>query len=269
MRIPSFKIFGWARCLLIWIFIMLAFKSTLGFWPFSDNTVPTPTLKFYPEPPEADRGSSLIYYKQSDFKSSQTNINSINNFLKMYKDTKYEENSMYCDFDSPHISGKFCVFRPEVLGPCSAERNFGFSQGRPCIFLTLSKVENWIPTVYNESDINFLNEKDTFSKMPLHIRYQISSQQSKKKYVYVSCEGDTAFDAENIGPIVYYPYRGFPAYYFPFTSVEGYQTPIVAVALERPTNGVVVSIVCKLWAKNIELSEEKEIGFTRIHLLID
>lgn len=58
--------------------------------------------------------------------------------------------------------------------------------------------------------------------------------------IWVSCNGDTAADVELMGPIEYYPTRGFPAYYFPFKNVAGYQSPIVAVRFMRPTSKLVV-----------------------------
>ncbi|CAH2210244.1 jg22124, partial [Pararge aegeria aegeria] len=52
--------------------------------------------------------------------------------------------------------------------------------------------------------------------------------------VWVSCQGENPADRENIGPIQYLPYRGFPGYYFPYTNQEGYLSPLVAVHLQRP-----------------------------------
>lgn len=52
--------------------------------------------------------------------------------------------------------------------------------------------------------------------------------------VWVSCEGESPADIENLGPVNYSPRRGFPAYYFPYKNVRGYQPPIVAVQFERP-----------------------------------
>ena len=53
--------------------------------------------------------------------------------------------------------------------------------------------------------------------------------------IWVSCEGENPADIENIGPVKYYPRRGFPGYYYPFENSEGYLSPLVAVNFERPT----------------------------------
>lgn len=52
--------------------------------------------------------------------------------------------------------------------------------------------------------------------------------------VWVSCQGENPADRENLGPIQYMPYQGFPGYYFPYTNQEGYLSPLVAVHLQRP-----------------------------------
>jgi sodium/potassium-transporting ATPase subunit beta len=52
--------------------------------------------------------------------------------------------------------------------------------------------------------------------------------------IWVSCEGENPADLENIGPISYYPRRGFPGYYFPYQNQEGYLSSLVAIHFERP-----------------------------------
>jgi sodium/potassium-transporting ATPase subunit beta len=54
------------------------------------------------------------------------------------------------------------------------------------------------------------------------------------KTIWLSCEGETAADVENVGPIQYLPRPGFPGYYFPYNNTENYMSPIVAVRFERP-----------------------------------
>lgn len=52
--------------------------------------------------------------------------------------------------------------------------------------------------------------------------------------IWVSCEGENPADVENIGPIEYFPRRGFPGYYYPYENSEGYLSPLVAVHFARP-----------------------------------
>jgi sodium/potassium-transporting ATPase subunit beta len=54
------------------------------------------------------------------------------------------------------------------------------------------------------------------------------------KTVWLSCEGETPADVENVGPIQYFPQPGFPGYYFPYNKTENYVSPMVAIYFERP-----------------------------------
>jgi hypothetical protein len=52
--------------------------------------------------------------------------------------------------------------------------------------------------------------------------------------IWVSCEGESPADVENIGPIKYIPKRGFPGYFYPYKNSEGYLSPVMAIHFERP-----------------------------------
>ena len=52
--------------------------------------------------------------------------------------------------------------------------------------------------------------------------------------IWVSCEGENSADREHIGNVTYTPFRGFPAYYFPYKNIPGYLSPIVALQFQKP-----------------------------------
>ena len=52
--------------------------------------------------------------------------------------------------------------------------------------------------------------------------------------VWVTCEGETPADMENMGSILYIPKRGFPGFYFPHNNTEDYLSPLVAVYFQNP-----------------------------------
>jgi sodium/potassium-transporting ATPase subunit beta len=52
--------------------------------------------------------------------------------------------------------------------------------------------------------------------------------------IWVSCEGESPADVENIGPVTYIPGRGFPGYFYPYKNSEGYLSPVMAIHFERP-----------------------------------
>ncbi|GIY43195.1 hypothetical protein CDAR_321201 [Caerostris darwini] len=70
--------------------------------------------------------------------------------------------------------------------------------------------------------------------------------------VYLDCQGDSLIDQENVGPIEYTPGHGFPTKYFPYRRHPEYMSPLVGIRFTKPAISVVITVTCKLWAKNIQ-----------------
>ncbi|KAG4065640.1 hypothetical protein HA402_012630 [Bradysia odoriphaga] len=256
------------RNALFWLFYVVAIESCAGsldFWPFNINKETAPSVKVIPE-----TDGNFIHIKNFDESSLQTYIDSMNRFLEPYIRTTHRENIYNCKFTNPPPEGMFCDYNIKDLQRCSPDNDFGFRRENPCLLFTLSQVSNWTPTVLSGSDIQ--NNTNSFSTVPDIVNASITlteREDANQKYIWFTCEGDTAADKEFIGPVSYYPRNGFPTYYFPFKNVKGYVSPIVAVHFKRPMRGVVITIICKAWANNISLDEEKGLGYAKIHLLID
>ena len=56
--------------------------------------------------------------------------------------------------------------------------------------------------------------------------------------IWLHCDGEDDPDIENIGPVTYTPFRGFPGYFYPYRNQRGYLSPIVMVQLKNPMPGV-------------------------------
>lgn len=69
-------------------------------------------------------------------------------------------------------------------------------------------------------------------EMPIDLQDRIKA--SNKQNIWLSCVGDSPVDIENMGPVSYYPDRGYPGFFFPYTGQKDYLEPIVAVHFERP-----------------------------------
>lgn len=61
--------------------------------------------------------------------------------------------------------------------------------------------------------------------------------------IWVSCDGENSADREHIGNVTYTPFRGFPAYYFPYKNVPGYLSPIVALQFQKPEGMFLVKLL--------------------------
>ena len=56
--------------------------------------------------------------------------------------------------------------------------------------------------------------------------------------IWLHHDGEDDPDIENIGPVTYTPFRGFPGYFYPYRNQRGYLSPIVMVQLKNPMPGV-------------------------------
>lgn len=97
-----------------------------------------------------------------------------------------------------------------------------------------SQIYNWVPDTYD--DLNNLP-----AEMPDDLKSHIKSlPPAARKQIWVSCTGEHPLDNEKMGPIQYYPRRGFPSYYFPYQNLDGYMSPLIAVQFERPQCKIII-----------------------------
>ena len=89
--------------------------------------------------------SSLIVFNK-DSKNTQQENNwqewgeRISSFLESYTAAKTEKKGKNCDADgSKATKDNACLFDIEQLGACG-KSNYGYDQGKPCIFLKLNRI---------------------------------------------------------------------------------------------------------------------------------
>ncbi|XP_071520064.1 sodium/potassium-transporting ATPase subunit beta-like [Panulirus ornatus] len=173
--------------------------------------------------------------------------------VKFIEENKLENipaNVIDCDDDTFPSSDQVCRFSHLWLGDdCSEASGWGYRTGRPCIHLSVTKVLNWIPEVYQS--LEELPE-DMPQDMKDQIEQIIMINIKMPKMLWVSCEGLNPADRENLGPLKYSPWTGFPLQYFPYKDYLAYMSPIVAVQLLKPKRGVAIGMECRMWAKNID-----------------
>ncbi|XP_030376890.1 sodium/potassium-transporting ATPase subunit beta-2 isoform X1 [Scaptodrosophila lebanonensis] len=273
---------SWAKILLFYIIfyaaltgffaaIFAVFYQTLEGdkpkWMLENGLIGSnPGLGFRPMPPEANVESTLVWYQSSKEDNYKYWVDETARFLKYHT---YEElpnrNHVNCSFEHPPPEGKVCGIDMLGFAPCTLDNKFGYNVARPCIFLKLNKIYNWIPEIYNDS-------KSLPEHMPEELKNHIKEKQSLRPnetgVVWVSCEGENPADVENIKARDYYPRMGFPHFYFPFKNIEGYIPPIVAVQFTVET-GVLINIECKAWARNIIHDRSERRGSVHFELMVD
>ena len=202
----------------------------LGFRPLSEETERGSVIQFDTKKPEEGR-----YWKEL-----------LDTFLEKYNETG--KNQRFCSFNQTHNPEQVCVVDTNLFGPCSPKKSYGYKNGRPCVFLKLNRIYNWMPEYYDEV-------KDLPDDMPADLKAHINNTKDyERQQIWVSCNGQHSPDKENMGEIKFYPSRGFAAYYYPFMNQPDYLSPLIAVQFENLTVNQMVNVECRAWAKNIVYS---------------
>ncbi|XP_076674471.1 sodium/potassium-transporting ATPase subunit beta-1-like isoform X2 [Andrena cerasifolii] len=181
-------------------------------------------------------------------------IRALTDFLQEYNKNKsnYDVNCGNGNFQSNHSEEKPCFFDIKNLGACSRPP-YGYAAPlQPCVLIKFNKRFDWAPKYYNQSST--LPED-----MPANLKKAV--QQSKKFYIWLSCDGANNVDKEHIGEVEYIPSPGFPVEYFPFTGQPDYLSPIVALRFKNLTPDRLVTVECNLWAANIEQHSRYSLDF--------
>jgi len=208
--------------------------------------------------------SSMIMYDPDEQSSWQGWATRCKEFL----DKNYDKNK------KPTESPEFDI---TTLGPCG-KGNYGYDEGKPCIFLKLNKIYNLEHTYYTKENIDSSNpafkeleeeSQKSLEDMPEELKKFIEGKSGEDaKQVWVDCQPKNPADKEVLpkGKITYYPERGFPHKYFPFKGQENYRSPLVAVQFEPKTRGQLVHIECRAWAGNIGYNRRDKIGIASFEI---
>ncbi|XP_054007415.1 sodium/potassium-transporting ATPase subunit beta-1-like [Hylaeus anthracinus] len=200
----------------------------------------------------------ISIYNSSAIARPKRYIRALTDFLQEYNTniTKYDVN---CEGDNFQWvrNDKPCFFDIKKLGECS-RAPYGYTNPlQPCVLIKFNKRFDWVPKCYNRSSHLPQNMPDSLKRM---------IEQSKKFYVWLSCDGANNVDKEHIGEIKYIPSPGFPVEYFPFSGQPHYLSPIVALQFKNLTPNRLVTVECTLWASNIKQRSSYSLDF---QILID
>jgi sodium/potassium-transporting ATPase subunit beta len=243
-------------------------------WQNSNGIIGTnPGVGFRPRPSMDSVESTLVYFRHGELGNWQGWKDRLDNFLSDYKEVgkkpKPQPNHVECSFESLPGEDQFCMVQTNELitGPCTEENNYGYDKGKPCILIKLNKIYGWLPEPYNHTKLP--------SDMPESLTRYINSSESglspkeKDEMIWFSCEGENPADAEHIGQVDYYPRPGVPSYFYPYKNQDGYLSPVVFAHFSNPKHGVLISITCKAWSKNIEHEIQERRGTAHFELMID
>lgn len=164
-------------------------------------------------------------HKADDTNAALAYTNAINKFFEAYDDTDvYKGGECNVNNTSGVPAGSPACYAPKsLLGPCSPDfdpvnkTDYGFSDKKPCVFLKINRVYDWVPT-------------------------------GSGQYLTVDCAGKSKDAVIGQHP------EGFLLAAFPFRGVKGHQLPVVAVQIDAVKAGSSGQVDCKLTGVDIEIS---------------
>jgi len=185
------------------------------------------------------------------------------------KRRSYGDHIQQCDYDSRRQSlyGPICSHNLDSLmqGNCTEENDFGYSSGKPCVLVKLNKIIGWYPEPMDPDESSWYPER--FRDAMLNNLE--NNEDNHNDRVWIACHGKHAADIENIGPINYYPGMGMPTAWFPYLNQEDYLSPLMFIELTNPKRGVLISVECTAWARNIYHDRERQKGVGHFQIMID
>lgn len=261
-------------CLAGWFAIhLLVFQTTL------DDVVPkyygitsilggNPAMGFRPRP---EYDVSEFSFKPTDPSTWQKYTESLTDFMDNYDIDKQQHEDFVTCTDYPPAD-KVCRFIPDDFIPdeCTPERDFGFSEGKPCLAITLNKIYAWIPEIHdNNSFADLDTHEDPDARPPEELKIRFNTYADKYHVVWVTCRGKFDDDIAKLGVVEYYPeYGGYEEHYYPYINHPYYKQPFVMVRFLNVTRGAIVSVECRPWAQNIETDRTDRRGLVAFELEI-
>lgn len=217
--------------------------------------------------PMSDDATALIWYRASNDSDYRHWTDLLDKFLEPYRVPQKlpggGKNQQICDFDQPPQTGKVCAVNVKNFHPCTMEMGYSFNKSSPCIFIKLNRIYGWMPEFYDRNKL----PDDMPNDLKAYIR---NSAPEKLNQIWLSCQGENPADRENIGPITYIPGPGFPGYYYPYTNLDGYLSPLIAIHLARPQLHTLINVECRAWAKNVVyMHRGLRQGFVHFEIMID
>lgn len=244
-----------------WTCMLVVFYQTLESdqpkWKLDSSRIgSSPGLGFRPSPPDDNIDSTLIWFNATRNETVDYWVQNINDYLKPYHMHDTGFNVQTCTREQTASRERVCHF-PIQTGTqyaCSAERQYGYPEGKPCVLLKMNRIYDWIPEPYDE---------------PPQVLIPLLKEDFDKDKVYIACTGENSADKDNIGDLNYHPNQGIPFMYFPFTNQKGYMSPFVFVQFSNINRGVLVNVECRAYAKNIAFDRGDRLGSVHFELLVD
>jgi len=219
--------------------------------PFTKVRLQVPGVTIQPKLPSNVELNSDIKYEKSKADSYKKYVDHLDEFLKDYENKT-------------------------IFGDCSSDNKYGYEDGKPCIFVKVNKIIDWVPSPFLslQTETDRAENRDSSSKAPALIEELKAREVSyDPDLMYIACY-ETKKEGKLVG-VSYFPKTGgMPIDKFPYTGrnrnekSDNHKTPLVAVQLNVDTTAKEEFVVgCKAYALNILDDDRTNAGY--IHFKVE
>lgn len=272
VQILGFYLVFYSLLIAFWIGCLAIFLSTL------DDEVPryygkgtiigaNPGVGYQPWLLD-DPDSTLIRFNTRDKSSYQKYVNALDKYLSKYSNLTAtrecvgnQSNAQFLvdgSVKSENLTKdnivKSCRFELSKFSGAGCGKNidYGFSEGKPCIILTLNRLIGWMPIDYARDSVP-----------------EIVKGRYKSNFVALKCDGTSDIDKEHLGNVTYIPEAGIDGKYYPYSVMPNYQQPFAMVKFNNLPRNRVILVECRAYAQNIEIDRTSKLGMVNFELMVE
>uniref|UniRef100_A0AAF5PIY9 Sodium/potassium ATPase subunit beta n=1 Tax=Wuchereria bancrofti TaxID=6293 RepID=A0AAF5PIY9_WUCBA len=214
-----------------------------------------------------DPDSTLIRFNIRDKSSYQKYVNTLDKYLSKYSNLTATRKCIGDQSNAQLFMDGSA--RPEILpgddivkscrfelakfsgAGCGKNTSYGFSEGKPCVILTLNRLIGWMPIDYAPDSVP-----------------EIIKERYKPNFVTLKCDGTSDIDKEHVGNVKYIPEAGIDGKYYPYVVMPNYQQPFAMIKFDNLPRNKVVLIECRAYAQNVEIDITSKLGMVNFEVMV-
>ncbi|UJR36661.1 hypothetical protein I4U23_029378 [Adineta vaga] len=221
----------------------------------------SPGLGFRPQP---DVERNLIELKKNGYDNeTKRYVESLNKYLQVYywKQSPKGQHTRYSPQQQSPAESEFNIANP---GECTNASLYGYSTGRPCVLVKMNKIIDYVPEPLGRD----YDPKD----FPARCSRQDNA-------ITIGCQGEYPADVDNVGDIRYISETtqndncgSINLNRFPYTGKSDrkdvYQAPYLWIQFLNPKPNVLINVICRAYAQNIDFDKKTGRGLTRFQIFV-